>query len=470
MHKSPLSLLHWIAILVVLLVATLAIMPRAAGHDGQTVVTCPADALLTPVSIPAPKGPEQGRTGVPLDLPFALAALPFLLPAGIRRPLNRRDRRTLAAIHTLYDGNLVSRANEEAAPIPSGQFRVLDAQGREVGMGNAMAGPDGTPYVAMRANAVTALAATVSPVLTAYANGYPQDAVDDVVNFLAPPVPAPAMFQYGVSSLANDLGEMSKDQIGASGIPSVIQEDPTSLTPGMLLFRGLETPFTEQDRIFAMIPGSSPDKVRTRKTKFLVGTIRRGRAYRTYSAVAATAGSATAVTIYTDENPYKKLRSYLEAAILEAGSPAYVRILMGYSNLSGFMDHPLANGVAAGLHHDVTVGEIASKLGIPAANLMVSWHQITTTAQGKTAAKSVLIGADQMYIFVCRPTPDESDNSWLKMFTLDTGSLYEMYTHFSHPLVEMIGSKYWEKLINTNTNTSAVKRLALTFASTATPT
>jgi hypothetical protein len=271
--------------------------------------------------------------------------------------------------------------------------------------------------------------------------------------------------------MANELGAEPDDRIGAAGLPQTIHADPESLVSDQLRFRGLETTLTEQDRQLAeAMLGNSADRERQRRIRFLVGQIRRGRAQRTYELVQSNAGSATPLTVYTDQDPYKALRSYLEAVILEAGSPAYVRVCMGYQVLSGFKDHPLANGVVAGLHHDVGVGEIASKLSLPEENVMVSWHQVVTTKQGRSAAKSVLIGADQVYIFVCRPTPDEEDNSWLKTFTLagqeSMDGPFEVYTHTPHPLYETIGVKYWELLKNTNSNASAVKRLSLTFADT----
>jgi hypothetical protein len=369
-------------------------------------------------------------------------------------------------IDTRSGGPLVARANGTPTP-----FRVLDASGRLLPRPQAT-GSDGQPYPALRANAITAQAAAVSPLLSGYANGYPADNVDEVVAFFAPNVPAPVLFQYRNPAMANELGAEPDDRIGAAGLPQTVHVDPESLVSDQLRFRGLETPLTEQDRQLAeAMLGNSADRERQRRIRFLVGQIRRGRAQRTYELVQSTAGSATSLTVHTDEDPYKALRGYLETVILEAGSPEYVRVCMGYQVLSGFKDHPLANGVVAGLHHDVTVGEIAGKLSLPEENLMVSWHQVVTTKQGRSAAKSVLIGADQLYVFVCRPTPDEEDNSWLKTFTLagqeSVDGPFEVYTHDAHPLYENIGVKYWELQKNTNTSASAVKRLALTFSDSA---
>lgn len=369
---------------------------------------------------------------------------------------------------TRFGGRAVERANEEPAPSLSGEFRVLDAQGRDMGMGTVAGEGDGR-YAVVRANAITAQAAAVSPLLTNYANGYPQDNVQEVVNWFAPQVPVPAIFQYRNPALANELGTVTNDQVGYTGEPQIVGIDPESLVPGQLIFRGLETSFTQQDRtLAAAMLGNSAELERQRRIRFLLGQVRRGRAARVYAAVAAAAGAASAVTIYKDDDPYKILRTYLQNAILEAGSPEYVRICMGYSNEAGFQDHPLLNGVTAGQRRTVTMADIALGLGIPAANLRTSWHQVVTTAQGRTAAKSVLIGGDQFWIFVCRPNPSEEDNSWMKTFTLagqgNGQDPFSVYTYEPHPLFERMGLSYWELLKVTNSNTYAVQRLALTWS------
>ncbi len=366
-------------------------------------------------------------------------------------------------IRLLHSGALVARANEEGAvDPPAGQFVEADANGQPVRRANAGAGQ----FPVERANANTIQAAAVAPVLTGYANGYPQDNVDQVVDFFAPGVPVPVIFQYRNPALANELGLDTKDQIGSTGIPQTVHFDPESLVPGQLMFRGLETPFTQQDRVLAgAMLGNTAERERQRRVRHLVGLIRRGRAYRVYAAVQAAAGSATAATIYADQDPFRALRSYFEAVILEAGSPEYVRVCLGYSAFNGFKDHAIANGAAAGLRRDLTLAEIAAHFGIPAANIMVSWHQVVATAQGRTAAKSVLIGADQMYIFACRPNPSEEDNSWIKTFRLEgDGGSFEVYSHEPHPLYEMLGVTYWDLVKETNAGSDAAKRLALTFS------
>lgn len=368
-------------------------------------------------------------------------------------------------LRTRFGGVLTPRANEEPAagadPAP-GAFAVLDPHGRP-------AAPAGEPgFEVARANAVAAAGGTVSPLLTGYANGVPQDNVSEVVNFLAPSVPVPVVFQYRTPSLSDQLGLEDKDQVGYSGVPSTVYPDSDSLVPGQLLFRGLETPFTEQDRRLAdAVLGNSAERERQRRVRFLVGAIRRGRAYRTYAAVAAAAGAATDLTIYDDNDPFRELRAAMNAVILEAGSPAYVRVLMGYSVLAGFQDHPLVNGASGGLIREVSLGMIATKLGIPEANIMVSWHQVVTAKQGKTASRAVLIGADQMYVFVCRPTPSEEDNSWMKTFNLagqgGVNDPFDVMSFQPHPLYEKILVSYWELLKVTNSNANAVKRYAVTF-------
>lgn len=375
----------------------------------------------------------------------------------------------IGTMRTRFGGRPVARAHAEPAPSLSGEFRVLDAAGRPIGMGSIGSDAQGA-HAVFRANAVTAQAAAVSPLLTGYANGYPQDNVQEIVDWFAPQVPVPAMFQYRNPALANELGTVTNDQVGFTGEPQIVAADPESLTAGQLIFRGLETPFTAQDKaLAAAMLGNSADQERQRRVRFLLGQIRRGRAVRVYTAVAAAAGAATGVTIYKDDNPFAVLRTYLQNAILEAGSPEYVRICMGYANEAGFADHPLLNGISAGQHRVVTVEDIARGLGIPAKNIKTSWHQVVVTAQGRTAAKSVLIGSDQFWIYVCRPQPTAEDNSWLKTFTLagqgSGNDPFAVYTYEPHPLFERIGLSYWELLKQTSAATYAKQRLALTWSS-----
>jgi len=479
--KQNLSIFHLVVMLMASVALLTAVLPRG-GEETRDAMDVAAPALAESAAAAGEifvlEAPSE-MPGLPMvpDLPLAPMCAALLLPVvpGVRR----RGKR--AKIRTRFGGPLTARANEDTpdtgvdggdAPSLAGDFQVLDAAGKPIGMASAATGAGGQPFAAMRANAVTAQAAAISPLLTGYANGYPADNVNQVVEFFSPTVPTPVIFQYRNPALANALGMEPKDQIGATGVPQTVHPDAASLTSGQLMFRGLETPFTEQDlRLAEGMLGNTADRERQRRVRFLVGTLRRGRAYRTYQLVQSTAGAATGLTIYTDQDPYKALRSYLEAVILEAGSPEYVRVCLGYQTLNGFKDHPLINGVGAGRHHDVTEAEIASKLGIPAKNLLVSWHQVCETKQGKTASKTVLIGATQMYIFVCRPTPDEEDNSWLKTFTLtgqaDGDGLFSVYTHDPHPMYEQIGCSYWEKMVNTNTAANATKRLAVTFSASA---
>ena len=393
---------------------------------------------------------------------------------------------------TRHGGRLVSRANEDVpaggaadpaggadAPLAlQGQFRVLDAHGREIGLANAERGADGAPFAVMRGNAVTAQGTAINQALTAYANGYPADNVGDVVNHFAPSVPVPLLFSYVAKDLANELGAEDADKIGATGEPSVVHMNPESRIAGQLLYRGLETPFTSQDQTIAgSMPGNSIERERQRRTRFLLGITRRGRALRTYALVQASASTATGVTIYLDQDPIKDLRDYINAVILEAGSPEYVSCCMGYAVLNGFQDHPILNGTALGYRNDLSLEQICSKMGLRPANCLVSYHQVVTTAQGKSAAKSTLIGSDQLYLHVCRPQPTEDDNSWLKTFSLaGTGAGAagsDPFSVYNYNLLgrggERIGLDYWELQKRTNASANAFRRLAITFANSNTP-
>lgn len=356
----------------------------------------------------------------------------------------------------------------EQATTPQSEpaVQILDAGGAPVSMPNAGLDASGQPLQAVRANAATAAGAAIHTPLTSFATGFPQEPVDELVDFFAPFVPVPLWYQYRAKALANQLGATDNDAVGPSGDVGRVVMDSESMVSDKLIFRGLETPFMYYDQQLASsMPGNSMEMERETRTEFLLGEIRRGRAYRVIQSIAASAKSPTSVTIYADDDPFAVLRDYVNAVKVEAGGPAYMRAVLGYDAFSGFQDHPVLNGTSAGVSRDVPPAMIANRLGLPEASIRVSWHQFVTTKQGKSASKSDVVGNLDLWLYVCHPQPNRNDNTWLKTFGLQSpqGGMMEVYTYNPTPNAEQIGARYFEKVTNTNTASNAAKRLQLTF-------
>lgn len=351
---------------------------------------------------------------------------------------------------------------------------LLDTAGNVV---RTIGRPDGDQ--AVRAHAATASAATVDPILTDLATGYPMREIDEVMEWFMPETPVPLKFQYRAKVMQNVLGGTKNDQIGATGEARVIVPDPESLVAAELIFRGLETPITLWDEQAAAAGlGTSVAMLEAERAEFLIKQIRNGRVMRFVDVMNTAAGAATAVTIYTDQNPYQQLRTYLDAVILEAGGPQNVHVVMGYSTRNGFSDHPKLNGVADGQWHPVPDSSLATGFGIPESNIHVSWHQVVATKQGRSASKSVLLAADSFYVYVRNARPSREDNSWMHSFVLRGGigngrtaatvtgrsGPIEMYRTPRGSNAYRLGGRYFDLQKATNTATNAKKRLTITWS------
>lgn len=369
--------------------------------------------------------------------------------------------------HSRFTGPVVVRANEADSSqggAPDNEVTFYDADGNVCELPNAgqfqLLPADGA-----RAHASSASALMTNQRLTNFSSGLPNTPIDDLVDFLAPRVEVPIMFDYVIRDKSSERAVLQSDLVGADGMPPVVVRSDDATTSGKLLNRGAETPFTWYDQqIAAGNPGDSVERQRQRRTRFVLNAIRRGRASRVVAAAAAAAGAATVVTIAADADPIAAFKTYIALVAAEIESREYVRVLMGDDTWNSLTDHALLVGGTNYPRQDVTEAKVATMLGIRPENFKVSLHRAETAKQGKTSSRDTILGGNQVYIYGCYQQPDEDDPSFLKTFNMRMSGegWYEVYIWPLGPHGERIGVRYFE-LVKA-TNSSAVQRLAVTFS------
>jgi hypothetical protein len=405
------------------------------------------------------------------DLPLgsALAVLPLACVPRLRgRNKHNNGLRHLylpaTRLSRRYGGISVCAANEDQpagaeppAAVAAGNagLKILDASGREL----PVASRDGSTI--RLGNASAALGGMQHQQLSTFAVGYPTDQVDAIAQFLAPYVEAPVLFSYAKNGKANAYLATEDDAIGIGGLPAVILPDAKTIAEARLQWRGLETQMSDYERqIAGAIPGGSVQMEEEERIQLLVDATRRGRLLRAITLAAAAAGGATAKTWNDAANPIKDLRGYIDTVAQEVGGPQNVRLLFGSSAWNIMIDQAKLAGGANMPYQIVDKARVAQILGIPAANIEVSYLQVVSSKQGKTTTTAALLTAAEIYIFGCTATPTRRDASFMKTFAMKQGAgWYGVYTYQKHPLVTGYGLNYYE--LPAVTNATAVARLSI---------
>jgi hypothetical protein len=113
-------------------------------------------------------------------------------------------------------------------------------------------------------------------------------------------------------------------------------------------------------------------------------------------------------------------------------------------------------------------------LGLPVANIKVSYLQAISSAQGVAKTKARLLTATDLYVFPCSPAPDRfGDCSWLKTFYSPfNGQTVAAYRNKVHELgTYNIGLAYFEidnatLIVVGNTSIEAISPAGIARAST----
>jgi len=365
---------------------------------------------------------------------------------------------------------LILACNEEpgaAAPaqaISPEDVVIADPAGNALPDPAAPGGDDATPATAaglLAANASTAGANLQNQSLTSFVQAFPNDPMDDLVNFLCPPVPTGLKFEYFVRGKANAMGEASGDLNGVNGLPAVVSPDPASTESGMLVAHGLEFPFSQGEADMAdATPGWSSEQELQDRLAWLNGLVRRGIAKRVLAAAATAAGSATSLTLGAAVDPIQAFETHIQTVADEMGGREYVRILLGSTAYSILKFHAKLAGGTNYAYMSNGLKRLADLFELPHENVRVSYHQVLTSKQGKTAASGRILTAAQTYVFGAHSRPNKRDRSFMKRFFMNTnGAPMWVYDYEPHPMQQRRGLAYYE-LVKA-TNTSAVKRLTL---------
>jgi len=354
-------------------------------------------------------------------------------------------------------------APDAAAPAPvidPASVVVTDRAGTVlVPAGNAAPANAAVPVAQ---NASNALATVPDVRLTSYAVGYPTDELERVQQFIAPMVPAPLKFSYLVRSKANAYGTVADDVVGVNGLPALVQPDAASVVERTLQFRGLETQMSDQEVVaFNATPGWSGDMEWQDRIGELMDWVRRGRFQRTMAAAVATTGGATSKTWNAAANPISDLRAEIKTIAKLAGGKQNVRLLFGCDAWEIMVDQAKLAGGTSYPYQVVDEAVIARLLGIPAANITVTYLQVVSSAQGVTTTTSTdLLTAAELWIFAASSNPNRRDPSFIKTFFMQyNGAPYYVYQFKPHPLFERRGLAYYDYI--SVTNSAAVKRLTI---------
>lgn len=362
------------------------------------------------------------------------------------------------------DTRKIIALHEDPAPAPA-PAPVIDPASVVINGAPADRGlpPNTQPAAApVATHASAALAVVPDTRLTNFAVGYPQDEIGALAEFMAPSVPAPLKFDYLVRSKTNAYGTVGNDLVGIGGLPPVVTFDTESTTSAVLQNRGLETQMDDaEEKAFDAAPGWSAALEWEDRLAMLLDWQRRGRLQRVIAAAAAAAGSATGKTWNAAANPISDLFTEIETIALLAGGVQNVRLVFGRTAWSILkFQAKVAGGTDYTKLDTVSKQRIADMLEVPIANIMVTYLQVTSSAQGVTAATTDLFTAAEIYIFAALSSPNRRSPDFMKRFYMPfNGQGQYVYAYQPHPLVRRKGTANYEHIAVTNS--AAVKRLTI---------
>lgn len=317
------------------------------------------------------------------------------------------------------------------------------------GLGNASTSAPGGRPLAL-ANANTAFAGALNQRLSAFAMGYPADDVDALINFLAPRVESPLVFEYQVDPDSNVLAAVKDDGVGASGKPGVIRADAKGKVQASLQMKGLETFLTLTEM---MVADSMPDwgrmKEKQEKVAWLHGARRRSKAQRLFALIGtvltANPTQKEDVTFGANDNPVAIVKARIKAVASVCGSRNDVRVLFGADAIDAFSGHAMLAGGGNGIPTQaVTMQRIAELLGLPVANIQVSYNQVYDDS---TKKRVNIFGESDILVFSARQNATRNDPSFLKDFwgKLNGMELW-VYEYNAHPSTDNFGEAEFEHL------------------------
>jgi hypothetical protein len=392
--------------------------------------------------------------------------------------VKKQVRRPRSVKYGRFGGILVPRAHEDAAAgdaatgdavDPNGQV-VVDAgtegETAEARAQAASAAQAGALANVTRANAAASTKNAYAQTLSDYIQGFEVQDYMDLVNFMAPEVRAPFVFRYRVRNLANAFAIVENTGFGINGRPQIVRFDQDSMVTAQLQSHGLMTWLTKDEMDLANSdPQWGTNNEVNERTSELRMADRRGLLARVLSLFATTAGAAEALTWDATTNPITKLRTEIARVALAGGSRSGVRVVFGADAWEIVANHALLRGTGTNYPQmAVTMARIAELCGLPEANFKVSYHEVLSSLQGKTAAKTHAFTAAEVYVYWTSQSPTRNDNSVVKRFVgpyngQDLWAFQYGISDGSDPFRENMGFCYRELL--SATNGSAVDRMTI---------
>lgn len=310
-------------------------------------------------------------------------------------------------------------------------------------------------------NASSAMSLVPETRLTAFAVGYPTDAIEEASNFRAPGVPAALSFKYRVRAKGNAYGTVDNDIIGIGGMPGLVTFDDDSLVAGVLQSRGLECQMdVQEEAAFNATPGWSAEMEWTDRLAQVLDFQRRGRFQRILALAAATTGAATGKTWNAAADPIGDLRTEVNIIAKLVGGAQNVRVEIGSDAWEILVNHAKIAGGTNYARIPLTIALLATYIGVPAENIRLNYLQVVATKQGVTTTTTDLLTPAEIWLFACSQNPNRNDPSFMKTFFMNfNGAGTYVYTYNPHPLVVRKGNARYEAV--KVTNSTAVKRLSI---------
>jgi len=319
--------------------------------------------------------------------------------------------------------------------------------------GQPIPGAESDPEIVIP-NASTVLGGTAVDHLTTFVQGLPMGEIEQVADFLSPRLDAGLAYEYELEPDANQFGRVDNDIVGYNGLPGIIQLDPRTKTTGQLMFRGLELPYGHTDQALdASVPGRSVAWGEERRTRRVNAFIERGRLARLLALLDANV-SGSNINFKSDNDPINAVDDVITLLSETCACPrSWIRMLWGTTAWKYMRQHAFLTGGGAFARVTTSKAWICDALEVAQDQLMVCSVQATTSKQGKTHAKAMILGGTTINFFVQPPASQPEDPAWAKTFAMRLkGGFKYAYRNTTHAALNVynVGVAYYEDMKCTN--------------------